>query len=84
MFGIVICVLIFLLGIAQISQRCQIVSTPEWVCRQVVQMLLDHGALVDSENQDGWTPLLYAARYGHAKVVKPLVSNSDFLTYNFS
>ena len=46
-------------------------------------MLLDHGALVDSKNRDGWTPLFYAARWGHAKVVKPLVSNSDFSTYNY-
>jgi ankyrin repeat domain-containing protein 50 len=37
-----------------------------------VQMLLDKDADVEAKDEDGWTPLLYAAEIGHEAVVKLL------------
>ena len=42
--------------------------------KQVVQYLLDNGANVDEANTEGYTPVLYAARYGSAEVVKSLIA----------
>ena len=38
-----------------------------------VKLLLAAGAIVDEKTADGWTPLCYAARYGHADVMKLLL-----------
>ena len=42
---------------------------------EVIYHLLSHGAKIDTKNNDGWTPLILAARFGHAKVVKTLIEN---------
>ena len=34
------------------------------------QILLEHGADVDAEEEDDWTPLHMAASYGHTKTVR--------------
>ena len=36
---------------------------------------LKNGAKVDAKNDDGWTPLILAARFGHATIVKNLIEN---------
>lgn len=39
----------------------------------LVHRLLQQGANVDLQNESGWTPLMYAAHYGHYNVVKMLI-----------
>ena len=41
-------------------------------CRQV-QLLLQEGAQAGAVNASGWTPLMYAAHYGHVAVVRVLI-----------
>ena len=41
---------------------------------EVVEFLVSAGADINAINNDGWTPLIYAAREGHIEVVKFLVS----------
>ena len=40
-----------------------------------VHMLLAHGADVNAQNIQGWTPLARAVRYNHVGTVKVLLSN---------
>ena len=35
--------------------------------------LISHGADVNAREVDGWTPLMVASRWGHAKVVEALL-----------
>lgn len=44
-------------------------SNTEPVARDMVQLLLDHYAYIDAESPNRSTPLMMAARYGHASVV---------------
>ncbi|XP_053202817.1 ankyrin repeat and SAM domain-containing protein 3-like [Panonychus citri] len=39
----------------------------------LVHKLIQQGANVDQPNESGWTPLMYAAHYGHYNVVKMLI-----------
>ena len=36
--------------------------------------LIDSGADLEAKDQNGWTPLFWAARFGYTEVVKLLVS----------
>ena len=38
-----------------------------------IQTLLDAGADVMARDEDGWTPLHYAAKYGSPEVIQPLL-----------
>jgi len=40
----------------------------------VVQLLLDAGAFVDARDDKGWTPLHWAAAYGHVQLARILVT----------
>ncbi|KAM3440835.1 hypothetical protein MY4824_001962 [Beauveria thailandica] len=40
---------------------------------QIVQLLLDHGAEIDCRDQDGWTPLCWAAFNGNTEIIRLLV-----------
>jgi serine/threonine-protein phosphatase 6 regulatory ankyrin repeat subunit B len=42
---------------------------------QDVALLLKRGALVDSRNKSGWTPLHVASRRGHLQVLRMLIDN---------
>ncbi|KAG4264758.1 hypothetical protein FPRO03_00042 [Fusarium proliferatum] len=44
---------------------------------KTVSALLEAGHAADSRGLSGWTPLSYAARYGHEEVVKLLISRND-------
>jgi ankyrin repeat protein len=50
----------------------------------VVALLLDSGAPPNQSDEMGWDPLLYAAHYGHPKVVEMLLRRSPLLPENFS
>jgi cytohesin len=41
----------------------------------VVQAHLDAGANVNAKNEDGWTPLHFAAQYSHKEIVELLIAN---------
>lgn len=43
----------------------------------MVKFLIECGATVNMTDTDGWTPLDYAAYYGHLEVVKWLVERGD-------
>ena len=40
---------------------------------EVVKQHLADGADVNAENEDGWTPLLHAAGYGHKEIAELLI-----------
>ena len=40
----------------------------------MVRLLLNHGANIEAASEGGWTPLLIAAKAGHADVVEALLS----------
>ena len=42
----------------------------------VVRLLLENGATVDSRADDGWTSLMAASQNGHLDVVRLLLENS--------
>ena len=48
-------------------------KTPQ--CPSEISWPLKNGAKVDAKNDDGWTPLILAARFGHATIVKNLIEN---------
>ena len=41
----------------------------------LVKLLLDNGAEVDTQDKDHWTPLIYASAYGYNDIVKILIEN---------
>jgi len=43
--------------------------------REVAEVLIAHGADVNAKNDDGLTPLLYAAGYGRLEVVEALLAH---------
>ena len=49
------------------------VMTPQFPSE--ISWPLKNGAKVDAKNDDGWTPLILAARFGHATIVKNLIEN---------
>lgn len=40
-----------------------------------VRGLIEHGADVNAEDEDNWTPLLFAAKEGHDEVVSELLDH---------
>lgn len=46
---------------------------PESVAKDIVALLLEHHAFIDTESPNGTTPLMMAARYGHIDVVRLLI-----------
>jgi ankyrin repeat protein len=43
----------------------------------VVQLLLNHGAIVDQINIIGWTALMYASQNGHSDIVSLLLHHGS-------
>lgn len=41
----------------------------------LVELIMNHGANVNMQDNDGWSALLLASRYGHGDVVKKLLDN---------
>jgi ankyrin repeat protein len=39
----------------------------------MVALLMDHGATLTSWDNDGWTPLMYAAKNGRVEVIKLMI-----------
>jgi ankyrin repeat protein len=48
-------------------------SYPEPLARDIVALLLEHHAYIDTESPNGTTPLMMAARYGHISAAKLLL-----------
>ena len=48
-------------------------KTPQFLSE--ISWPLKNGAKVDAKNDAGWTPLILAARFGHATIVKNLIEN---------
>ncbi|KAI9457889.1 ankyrin repeat-containing domain protein [Russula earlei] len=49
----------------------------------VVRLLLENGAIVDSRNNDSWTPLMFASDEGHLDIIRLLLqsgANVEFQT----
>ncbi|KAF4497149.1 hypothetical protein FAGAP_6672 [Fusarium agapanthi] len=64
--------------IRDISHMTTEVSTAAYFgLSNTVLALLKKGHLADSKGIYGWTPLSYAARYGHEEVVKLLIARDD-------
>ncbi|KAF5539155.1 ankyrin protein [Fusarium phyllophilum] len=64
--------------IEDISQMASAVPTAAYFgLSKMILALLEKGHPSDSRGIDGWTPLLYAARYGHEEVVKHLITRND-------
>ena len=43
-------------------------------CRQVAQVLMEHGASLSAVTKKGFTPLHLAAKYGNMRVAKTLLA----------
>ncbi|EKM54787.1 uncharacterized protein PHACADRAFT_56287, partial [Phanerochaete carnosa HHB-10118-sp] len=41
----------------------------------IARALLDHGAAVDTQEKDGWTPLHLAAQFGHVDTARALLDH---------
>ena len=52
----------------------RILLTPHSGHASVVQYILDQGIDVDTADNDGWTPLHYAAQEGYVEVMKILLA----------
>ncbi len=57
----------------KIDEKCS--SETARTHESIIKALLDHGALVDLQNQDGLTPLIHASLHGHAETVKTLLDH---------
>ena len=45
----------------------------------VVEFLIKHDADTDAKDKDDWTPLQYACRFGHIKIIKLLLNPSSII-----